>query len=71
MMMRQTETSVSCFLYAGVLAVFFYFFWELSRLFPVMRVAFDPGFQIFTDSSITEIVDCGTSSDQVGQVTDE
>ena len=70
MIQRQTETSVSVFLHWCAASIF-YFFWKLSRLFSVVGVALDPGFQIFTLSTITEIVNCGTSSNQVGQVTDE
>ncbi len=71
MMQRQTkEMSAAVFLCVGELA-FFLCFWKLSRLFSVVGVALDPGFQIFTYSAITEIVDCGTSSNQIGQVTDE
>ena len=70
MMQRQTRTSAAVF-YALVSWHYFLLFWKLSRLFSVVGVALDPGFQIFTYSTITEIVNCGTSSNQIGQVTDE
>ena len=56
MMLRQTKTSVSVFLHWCVASIF-YFFWKLPRLFSVVGAALDPGFQIFTFSTITEIVD--------------
>ena len=55
-MLRQTEKRLPQFLCAGELAIFFCFLETL---------------QIITYSSITEIVDCGTSSNQAEQVTDE
>ena len=70
MMQRQTRTSAAVF-YVLVCWHYFLLFWKLSRLFSVVGVALDPGFQIFTYSTITEIVNCGTSSNQVGQITDE
>ena len=70
-MLRQTRETSAAVFYALVSWHCFLRFWKLSRLFPVVGVALDPGFQIFTYSAITEIVDCGTSSNQVGQVTDE
>ena len=70
MIKRQTRMVCRIF-YVLVSWHFFLLFWKLSRLFSVVGVALDPGFQIFTYSTITEIVNCGTSSNQVGQVTDE
>ena len=72
MMQRQTwKNNVCRSFYALVSWHYFLLFWKLFRLFSVVGVALDPGFQIFTYSTITEIVNCGTSSNQVGQITDE